>query len=356
VPDISAGALVAFGSDGTNLVPGDTNGARDVFVFTDFEFDGMANDYELVNPCLNVLVADAASDPDFDGLASGNESGLGTSACDSDTDNDARSDSVDSCPLIAEDFDGFQDNDGCPETDNDSDGITDTLDTGKTAFFPPGHSHTNPTIDCRNIAEDYDSFKDTDGCPEPDNDNDAKPDSNDTCPGNDNVMGADGALGVGGDNNHNGLVDGSETWAPLGTSGNDDSVRTYEDYDGILDTDGCHDSPCDDVDGDSFGTTIGPCMLFADEREAQLGTNSVRACADTPTPNDEAVDPYPLDTNDDGFTDISDIVSITGRFGEAQITSNVRYELNLDGFIDISDIVLMSGRFGLACVAPGPMG
>ena len=105
------------------------------------------------------------------------------------------------------------------------------MDFGRTAFYPPGHNHTNPIIDCRNTAEDFDSFGDTDGCPEPDNDNDGKPDANDTCPGNDNVMGTDGALGVGGDQNHNGIVDGGETWAPLGTSGNDDSVRTYEDYD-----------------------------------------------------------------------------------------------------------------------------
>jgi hypothetical protein len=265
-----------------------------------------------------------------------------------------------SAAVFAENCDGLDnDNDGLKDEghpDSDGDGRKDCVDAGFTAFYPPGHSHSAPVADCTGVAEDFDGFKDTDGCPEPDNDNDGYPDSGDTCPGNDNLMGPDGALGVGGDQNHNGLVDGGETWAPLGTSGNDDSVRTYEDYDGILDTDGCHDSPCDDVDGDSFGAVIGACKLFADEREAQLGTNSLRACAATSDANDEAMDPYPLDTNDDGFTDITDIVSITGRFGEAQTPSNVRYELNLDGFIDISDIVLMTGRFGQACVPPGPFG
>jgi hypothetical protein len=284
---------------------------------------------------------------------------------DADDDNDGMEDAQDACRVFPEDYDGFQDADGCPESDNDLDGICDTgqtstsctgADSGQTAFYPPGHNHTSPTIDCRNTPEDFDSFKDSDGCPEGDNDNDSKPDSNDTCPGNDNVMGADGALGVGGDQNHNGLVDGGETWAPLGTSGNDDSVRTYEDYDGILDTDGCHDSPCDDVDGDSFGLTLAGCPLFADEREAVLGTNSVNACADTPGKNKEDIDPWPLDTDDDGFVDTGDIASLTGRFGQAQVPSNVRYDLNLSGFIDTGDIALVTGRFGQTCVPPGPLG
>jgi hypothetical protein len=154
-----------------------------------------------------------------------------------------------------------------------------------------------------------------------------------------------------------GSLDGGETWASPGNPGNDDLQKTYEDFDGFQDNDGCHDSICKDTDGDSFGALIqiAPsvfCTLFADEREAQLGTNPVRACAATPAPNDEPIDPYPLDFNDDGFTDISDIISITGRLGQAQTPSNVRYELNLDGFIDISDIILMTGRFGQACVPP----
>jgi outer membrane protein OmpA-like peptidoglycan-associated protein len=73
---------------------------------------------------------------------------------DGDRDGDGLPDSEDACPDDAEDFDGFEDEDGCPDLDNDGDGITDADDK------------------CPNEAEDFDGFEDTDGCPEPDNDGD----------------------------------------------------------------------------------------------------------------------------------------------------------------------------------------
>jgi large repetitive protein len=63
-----------------------------------------------------------------------------------------------------EDFDGFEDEDGCPEKDNDADGIPDTMDK------------------CPNEPEDRDGFQDADGCPDPDNDGDGFPDAQDKCP------------------------------------------------------------------------------------------------------------------------------------------------------------------------------
>lgn len=45
-----------------------------------------------------------------------------------DRDRDGISDSVDRCPDEPEDFDGFQDDDGCPEQDNDGDGVPDAVD------------------------------------------------------------------------------------------------------------------------------------------------------------------------------------------------------------------------------------
>ena len=45
-----------------------------------------------------------------------------------DPDKDGLFDSADACPFEAEDFDGFIDDDGCPELDNDSDGIKDSDD------------------------------------------------------------------------------------------------------------------------------------------------------------------------------------------------------------------------------------
>ncbi len=83
---------------------------------------------------------------------------------DLDNDGDGIPDSIDKCPNDAEDFDGFQDKDGCPDLDNDGDGIVDSLDK------------------CPNQPEDYDGFQDKDGCPDPDNDGDGIPDVRDKCP------------------------------------------------------------------------------------------------------------------------------------------------------------------------------
>jgi outer membrane protein OmpA-like peptidoglycan-associated protein len=71
-----------------------------------------------------------------------------------DRDGDGIPDDVDQCPDVAEDKDGFEDQDGCPDYDNDKDGIYDTQDK------------------CPNDPEDRDGFQDEDGCPDPDNDKD----------------------------------------------------------------------------------------------------------------------------------------------------------------------------------------
>jgi outer membrane protein OmpA-like peptidoglycan-associated protein len=81
-----------------------------------------------------------------------------------DKDLDGIPDSEDACPGAAEDFDGFEDSDGCPDVDNDGDGILDIND------------------DCPNRAEDFDGFNDEDGCPDRDNDGDGIPDAEDKCP------------------------------------------------------------------------------------------------------------------------------------------------------------------------------
>lgn len=83
---------------------------------------------------------------------------------DPDTDKDGVPDSKDSCPLEPEDKDGYLDEDGCPEPDNDADGIADSLDK------------------CPLDPEDPDGFQDEDGCPDNDNDNDTVPDVDDACP------------------------------------------------------------------------------------------------------------------------------------------------------------------------------
>jgi len=87
---------------------------------------------------------------------------------DPDTDGDGITDSKDTCELLAEDEDGYLDEDGCPDVDNDLDGIVDASD-GKDGS-------------CKNDPEDPDGYEDEDGCPEPDNDGDKVVDLEDQCP------------------------------------------------------------------------------------------------------------------------------------------------------------------------------
>ena len=81
-----------------------------------------------------------------------------------DTDGDGYLDNVDGCPLDPEDFDEFEDEDGCSDPDNDQDTILDVDDS------------------CPMDPEDFDTFQDEDGCPDPDNDGDGLLDIEDVCP------------------------------------------------------------------------------------------------------------------------------------------------------------------------------
>lgn len=81
-----------------------------------------------------------------------------------DTDGDGIIDDLDDCIGIPEDFNGIKDDDGCPDADKDGDGIADYLDK------------------CPDEAEDFDGFQDQDGCPDLDNDKDGIPDKLDECP------------------------------------------------------------------------------------------------------------------------------------------------------------------------------
>jgi outer membrane protein OmpA-like peptidoglycan-associated protein len=81
-----------------------------------------------------------------------------------DADGDKIADEVDKCPNEPEDYDGFEDDDGCPDPDNDGDGVLDADDQ------------------CPMEAEDIDGFEDENGCPDPDNDGDGILDVDDACP------------------------------------------------------------------------------------------------------------------------------------------------------------------------------
>jgi hypothetical protein len=101
-----------------------------------------------------------------------------------DQDIDGIADASDLCPTIAEDKDSFQDDDGCPDPDNDADGICDALFASMTS------SDASSAVDiacqgadgCPDSPEDIDGFQDGDGCPDLDNDADGFADALDLCP------------------------------------------------------------------------------------------------------------------------------------------------------------------------------
>jgi OmpA-OmpF porin, OOP family len=116
---------------------------------------------------------------------------------DGDNDDDGVPDKADKCPFVKEDEDGFQDEDGCPDPDNDGDGILDKDDACPNEAGPPnadkkkngcpikdpdGDGVAGDKDQCPTIPEDKDGFQDEDGCPDPDNDGDGIPDAEDACP------------------------------------------------------------------------------------------------------------------------------------------------------------------------------
>ncbi len=141
-----------------------------------------------------------------------------------DRDGDGIKDDVDQCPDNPEDFDDFEDRDGCPEPDNDHDGFLDPDDRCpnepgpgtkdgcpvRKALDRDGDGINDDKDQCPDNPEDADGFADKDGCPDLDNDQDGIPDEDDRCPGVD----ADAKNGF---------------------------AKTAEDNDGFEDRDGCPD-------------------------------------------------------------------------------------------------------------------
>jgi outer membrane protein OmpA-like peptidoglycan-associated protein len=140
-----------------------------------------------------------------------------------DSDKDGVKDDDDACPDSPEDFDGYEDEDGCPDTDNDGDGIPDDQDN------------------CPDLPEDMDGFEDADGCPDLDNDQDGIPDKDDRCPDEpedfDGDADTDGCPDLVKDSDNDGIPDDVDR-CPL----------QPEDIDGFQDDDGCPDLD-NDLDG-----------------------------------------------------------------------------------------------------------
>ncbi|MCP4503765.1 MAG: OmpA family protein [Deltaproteobacteria bacterium] len=173
-----------------------------------------------------------------------------------DKDGDGIKDKEDACPEKPEDFDNFEDEDGCPEADNDNDNILDPIDN------------------CPNEAEDFDEFEDEDGCPDTDNDKDTVLDVEDTCPNTPGPVENKGCPVN--DKDGDGIPDDK-----------DQCPEKPEDFDGDRDEDGCPDV---DSDGDGLEDDIDECP---DEPEDMDGFKDEDGCPD-------------IDNDEDGILDGAD--------------------------------------------------
>lgn len=167
-----------------------------------------------------------------------------------DRDGDGYKDDVDKCPDNPEDFDDFEDEEGCPDPDNDRDGILDVAD--ECPLVPEDHDGDADedgcpegiigdrdgdgildNVDkCPDDPEDRDGFQDEDGCPDPDNDKDGIPDVRDLCPNDpedkDGFQDEDGCPDL--DNDNDRILDVD-----------DKCPNDPETYNGFEDEDGCPD-------------------------------------------------------------------------------------------------------------------
>ncbi|HEX4461208.1 MAG TPA: OmpA family protein, partial [Polyangia bacterium] len=106
-----------------------------------------------------------------------------------DRDGDGIKDDVDRCPDDPEDFDGFEDEDGCPDPDNDKDGILDRDDRcpnepGPVANHgcPVADRDKDGVVDRDDACPDVPGPAENRGCPWPDRDKDGVIDQDDACP------------------------------------------------------------------------------------------------------------------------------------------------------------------------------
>lgn len=199
-----------------------------------------------------------------------------------DSDGDQIPDDRDECPFLPEDFDNFEDSDGCLDPDNDNDIIPDVDDLcpneqaeefrdededGCTDPFRDGDGDgvEDAADGCPTQVEDRDGFQDDDGCPDPDDDGDGIMDGADACRSEpedqDGFEDSDGCPDP--DNDGDGVLDAADG-CPL----------EAEDVDGFEDADGCPD-PDNDRDG----------VLDADDRcpdglEVINGVNDGDGCPD----------------------------------------------------------------------------
>ncbi len=140
---------------------------------------------------------------------------------DTDKDGDGIPDRLDKCMSVAEDLDGFEDQDGCPDYDNDGDGLEDTQDK------------------CPNVAGPAENQ----GCPDVDGDGDGVVDRFDACPSDKGPAENKGCPDLDGDGD--GVVDRLDNCPQVkGAADNQGCPWADTDGDGVTDhVDNCPAAP-----------------------------------------------------------------------------------------------------------------
>jgi len=87
------------------------------------------------------------------------------------------------------------------------------------------------------------------------------------------------------------------------------------------------------------------CDGWSDAAEARIGTSSVLACSADSVRDNESLDAWPPDFNDDGVSDMADVLTFKAQFGH----HSPRWDLNLDGAVNLSDVIMLAPTFGHAC-------
>lgn len=283
----------------THAVPAKTEAAplqkTEMDSLGDADFDGLANNLDKCPFAAEIYNGFL----DEDGCPDAPPENLEAKDLSRDTDGDGIADISDKCATVAEDWDGFEDYDGCPDLDNDGDGIPDKVDL------------------CPTLPETYNGLNDGDGCPEEleteeeevvideeaeieeqikaldltedqvgkDGDGDGIQDIYDHCPTRqedlDGYQDEDGCPDV--DNDNDGINDSK-----------DDCPNIPENFNGHQDDDGCPDiSPEEkkirktDQDGDGLIDERDNCPTLAEDWD---GFQDNDGCPDLDNDNDGIVD------------------------------------------------------------------
>lgn len=282
----------------------------------------------------------------------------------SDSDGDGVSDGVDACPTVAEDADGVDDLDGCPDTDASvsvvkeeaysvSVGVTETktidiwIDNGNYPADILAHALAVSTIGACEVSL----------VPEPgdgdvvfltDEDGDTVAETRSFLLEWELSLAANSTVHTSRDYEVTCYTPGQHSFEiqvdvvplpPVEEEDVEDLANVHKNFPAVTVNDGS------EVDSDGDG--------FSDVVEAYVGTEPTAACPSTPMAGDEEPDAFPADFDDNQVVNITDVGHVLPPAFGAQSGGQdfgQREDLNPDGVINILDVsAVLPPVFGSSC-------